>query len=51
MLITDKALISPVACLALRVYTRGYIVRIMGMEDWTMMAAAVSKTRRLHTTN
>jgi hypothetical protein len=26
----------------LRVYTRGCIVRNMGREDWTMVAAAVS---------
>jgi hypothetical protein len=30
-----------VTCVALRVYTRGFIVRKMGLEDWTMVAAAV----------
>ncbi|KAL7777830.1 hypothetical protein CFE70_004501 [Pyrenophora teres f. teres 0-1] len=30
-----------VSCVALRVYTRGVIVRNMGPEDWTMIAAAV----------
>ncbi|KAH7389960.1 hypothetical protein BKA66DRAFT_510953 [Pyrenochaeta sp. MPI-SDFR-AT-0127] len=29
-----------VTCVALRVYTRGFIVRNIGMEDWTMIAAA-----------
>ncbi|CAO2652639.1 Nn.00g009220.m01.CDS01 [Neocucurbitaria sp. VM-36] len=29
-----------VTCVALRVYTRGFIVRNMGIEDWTMIAAA-----------
>ncbi|KAF2028875.1 hypothetical protein EK21DRAFT_68843 [Setomelanomma holmii] len=29
-----------VSCVALRVYTRGFIVRNMGLEDWTMVAAA-----------
>jgi hypothetical protein len=31
-----------VACVALRVYTRGFIVGRMGAEDWTMIVAAVS---------
>jgi hypothetical protein len=30
-----------VMCVALRIYTRGYIVRNMGIEDWTMLMAAV----------
>ncbi|KAF1844422.1 uncharacterized protein K460DRAFT_163848 [Cucurbitaria berberidis CBS 394.84] len=30
-----------VTCVALRVYTRGFIVRNMGAEDWTMIGAAV----------
>ncbi|EDU43709.1 conserved hypothetical protein [Pyrenophora tritici-repentis Pt-1C-BFP] len=30
-----------VSCVALRVYTRGVIVRNMGPEDWTMIAATV----------
>jgi len=30
------------ACVGLRVYTRAFIVRNMGPEDWTMVAAAVS---------
>ncbi|KAH7071742.1 hypothetical protein FB567DRAFT_209900 [Paraphoma chrysanthemicola] len=29
-----------VTCVALRVYTRGFIVKNMGIEDWTMVAAA-----------
>ncbi|OAL44404.1 hypothetical protein IQ07DRAFT_250802 [Pyrenochaeta sp. DS3sAY3a] len=29
-----------VTCVALRVYTRGFIVKNMGIEDWTMIAAA-----------
>ncbi|KAH8728111.1 hypothetical protein GQ44DRAFT_737803 [Phaeosphaeriaceae sp. PMI808] len=29
-----------VTCVALRVYTRGFIVRRMGIEDWIMVAAA-----------
>jgi hypothetical protein len=33
---------SSVTCVALRVYTRAFIVRKMGVEDWTMVAAAVS---------
>jgi len=40
----EKALTSQVTCVALRVYTRGFIVRNMGVEDWTMVAAAVSFT-------
>jgi hypothetical protein len=35
-------LTSQVTCVMLRVYTRGCIVRNMGREDWTMVAAAVS---------
>jgi len=30
------------ACVGLRVYTRAFIVRNMGLEDWTMICAAVS---------
>jgi hypothetical protein len=30
-----------VSCVALRVYTRGFIVKKMGAEDWTMIAATV----------
>lgn len=30
------------ACVGLRVYTRAFIVRNMGAEDWTIVAAAVS---------
>ncbi|KAF2864953.1 hypothetical protein BDV95DRAFT_600138 [Massariosphaeria phaeospora] len=30
-----------VLCVGLRVYTRAYIVRNMGIEDWTMIGAAV----------
>jgi predicted CDP-diglyceride synthetase/phosphatidate cytidylyltransferase len=30
-----------VMCVALRIYTRGFIVRNMGIEDWTMLMAAV----------
>jgi hypothetical protein len=34
-------LTSQVTCVILRVYTRGCIVKNMGREDWTMVAAAV----------
>jgi hypothetical protein len=34
-------LTSQVTCVILRVYTRGCIVKNMGREDWTMIAAAV----------
>ncbi|KAF2442777.1 hypothetical protein P171DRAFT_49262 [Karstenula rhodostoma CBS 690.94] len=30
-----------IACIALRIYTRALIVRNMGKEDWTMIAAAI----------
>ncbi|KNG46059.1 integral membrane protein [Stemphylium lycopersici] len=30
-----------VSCVALRVYTRGFIVRNIGSEDWTMIGAAL----------
>jgi hypothetical protein len=38
----SQALTIVVTCVALRVYTRAFIVRKMGIEDWTMVAAAVS---------
>jgi hypothetical protein len=33
-------------CVGLRVYTRAFIVRNIGPEDWTMMAAAASCARK-----
>ncbi|RMZ68537.1 integral membrane [Pyrenophora seminiperda CCB06] len=39
--LTAVLTIIAVLCVALRVYTRGIIVRNMGPEDWTMIAAAV----------
>lgn len=45
--ISDQLLMIAVTCVALRIYTRGFLVRKLNIADWIMVTAAVSKSHSI----